>query len=204
MLRALRNQTQSIFFKIFLGFLICGFALWGVGDLTGGANNKPVLSVKNKEISSEEVLQELNKLRYSLPQRPPLKDTVKNGMLQNVLNKFEQELLINKEADFLNLHVPLSVQTKAVRNENAFKNPLGKFSENKYFQSLNNAGLTEKKYLKMIQTEGNFKQLSMPFQFNYTYDNKVVKAIIDWQNEIRDIEFDFMKYIDKKNIQQPD
>ena len=90
MLRALRNQTQSIFFKIFLGFLICGFALWGVGDLTGGTNNKPVLSVENKEISSEEVLQELNKLRYSLPQRPPLKDTVKNGMLQNVLNKFEQ------------------------------------------------------------------------------------------------------------------
>ena len=204
MLRALRNQTQSIFFKIFLGFLICGFALWGVGDLTGGANNKPVLSVENKEISSEEVLQELNKLRYSLPQRPPLKDTVKNGMLQNVLNKFEQELLINKEADFLNLHVPLSVQTKAVRNENAFKNPLGKFSENKYFQSLNNAGLTEKKYLEMIRTEGNFKQLSMPFQFNYTYDNKVVKAIIDWQNEIRDIEFDFIKYIDKKNIQRPD
>ena len=204
MLRALRNQTQSIFFKIFLGFLICGFALWGVGDLTGGANNKPVLSVENKEISSEEVLQELNKLRYSLPQRPPLKDTVKNGMLQNVLNKFEQELLINKEADFLNLHVPLSVQTKAVRNENAFKNPLGKFSENKYFQSLNNAGLTEKKYLKMIQTEANFKQLSMPFQFNYIYDNKVVKAIIDWQNEIRDIEFDFVKYLDKKNIQKPD
>ena len=124
-------------------------------------------------------------------------------MLQNVLNKFEQEILINKEADFLNLHVPLSVQTKAVRNESAFKNPLGKFSENKYFQSLNNAGLTEKKYLEMIRTEGNFKQLSMPFQFNYTYDNKVVKAIIDWQNEIRDIEFDFMKYIDKKNIQQP-
>ena len=204
MLRALRNQTQSIFFKIFLGFLICGFALWGVGDLTGGANNKPVLSVENKEISSEEVLQELNKLRYSLPQRPPLKDTVKNGMLQNVLNKFEQELLINKEADFLNLHVPLSVQTKAVRNENAFKNPLGKFSENKYFQSLNNAGLTEKKYLKMIQTEGNFKQLSMPFQFNYIYDNKVVKAIIDWQNEIREIEFDFVKYLDKKSIQKPD
>ena len=47
MLRALRNQTQSIFFKIFLGLLICGFALWGVGDLTGGINKKPVLSVEN-------------------------------------------------------------------------------------------------------------------------------------------------------------
>jgi len=56
----------------------------------------------------------------------------------------------------------------------------------------------------MIQTEGNFKQLSMPFQFNYIYDNKVVKAIIDWQNEIREIEFDFVKYLDKKNIKKPD
>ena len=204
MLRSLRNQTQSIFFKIFLGFLICGFALWGVGDLTGGANNKPVLSVENKEISTEEVIYELNKLRYSLPQRPSLQDTLKNGMLQNVLNKFEQEILINKEADFLNLHVPLSVQTKAVRNESAFKNPLGKFSENKYFQSLNNAGLTEKKYLEMIQTEGNFKQISMPFQLNHTYDNKIVKAIIDYQNEVRDIEFEFMKYLNKKDIQQPE
>ena len=97
MLRALRNQTQSIFFKIFLGFLICGFALWGVGDLTGGINKKPVLSVENQEINIEEVILELNKLRYSSPQRPSLKETVKNGMLRNVLNKFEQEILIRSE-----------------------------------------------------------------------------------------------------------
>ena len=56
MLRALRNQTQSIFFKIFLGLLICGFALWGVGDLTGGINQKSVLSVQGKEITTEEVI----------------------------------------------------------------------------------------------------------------------------------------------------
>jgi hypothetical protein len=44
MLRTLRNQTQSIFFKAFLFLLIVGFALWGVGDLTGGLNKKPILS----------------------------------------------------------------------------------------------------------------------------------------------------------------
>jgi hypothetical protein len=43
MLRTLRNQTQSIFFKIFLVLLICGFALWGVGDLTGGNTSKSIL-----------------------------------------------------------------------------------------------------------------------------------------------------------------
>ena len=47
MLRALRNQTQSIFFKCFLVLLICGFALWGVGDLTGGSKEVPILTTKN-------------------------------------------------------------------------------------------------------------------------------------------------------------
>ncbi|MDC0456709.1 SurA N-terminal domain-containing protein [Alphaproteobacteria bacterium] len=203
MLRALRNQTQSIFFKIFLGLLICGFALWGVGDLTGGINKKPVLSVETQEINIEQVILELNKLRYSSPQKPSLKETVKNGMLRNVLNKFEQEILINKEADFLNLFVPLSLQTKTIRQEQSFKNPLGKFSENKYLQSLNNAGLTEKKYLEMIKTEANFKQLSMPFQSNDFYSNDITKSIIDWQNEVRNIEFETLDYIDKKDIKEP-
>ena len=203
MLRTLRNQTQSIFFKIFLGLLICGFALWGVGDLTGGINKKTVLSVENKEITTKDVILELNKLRYSSPQRPSLQETVKNGMLQNVLNKFQQEILINKEAEYLNLFVPLSLQTKTIRQEQSFKNPLGKFSENKYIQSLSNAGLTEKKYLELINTGANFKQLSMPFLSNELYNDKIVKRIIDWQNEIRNIEFETINYIDNKEIKEP-
>ena len=61
MLRALRNQTKSIFFKCFLVLLICGFALWGVGDLTGGAGEKKVLTLLMgntfyKQIKNEEAL----------------------------------------------------------------------------------------------------------------------------------------------------
>ena len=59
MLRALRNQTKSIFFKCFLFLLICGFALWGVGDLTGGYKGKDILSVESKSVTVEEVLNEI-------------------------------------------------------------------------------------------------------------------------------------------------
>ena len=81
MLRALRNQTQSIFFKCFLVLLICGFALWGVGDLTGGSKGKSVLSVENQTISIEEALNEINRARYMLPDRPSLEDAIKNGIV---------------------------------------------------------------------------------------------------------------------------
>tara|TARA_Y100000991_G_scaffold213815_1_gene200190 strand:+ start:136 stop:2001 length:1866 start_codon:yes stop_codon:yes gene_type:complete len=203
MLRALRNQTKSIFFKCFLFLLICGFALWGVGDLTGGYKGKDILSVESQSVTVEEVLNEINRARYLLPNRPSIEDAIKEGIHKNILNKFEQEILINAEAKHLSLNVPLSQQMKIIRNEKAFKDPLGKFSQNKFITSLQNAGLSEVKYIEMIKTEKNFKQISMPFMSNDYYNEKIVKKIIDWQNEIRDIEYETFKIIDKNEVKKP-
>ena len=203
MLRSLRNQTQSIFFKAFLFLLIIGFALWGVGDLTGGLNQKPILSVNSKEVTSEEIINELNRLRYTLPQRPSLQEAINNGMLKTVLDKYEQEILINAEASVLNLSVPLKITTTTIGNEKAFKDPLGKFSQTRFLKSLNSAGLSESKYIDSIHTEANYKQLSMPFSNNSLYSNKLIKKLINWQNETRDIDYVFFKNINKESIKQP-
>ncbi len=203
MLRALRNQTQSIFFKCFLVLLICGFALWGVGDLTDGSKGKSVLSVENQTISIEEALNEINRARYMLTDRPSLEDAIKSGMYKSVLNKLEQEILINEEANFLDLNVPLSEKMRLIKEEKAFKDPLGKFSQNKFIQSLKNAGLSEEKYLDTIKTESNFKQLLMPIMNNDYYNEKIIKKIIDWQNEVRDIEYETFKIVNQNTIKEP-
>ena len=203
MLRTLRNQTQSIFFKAFLLLLILGFALWGVGDLTGGFSKKPILSVEMKDITSEEIVTELNRLRYTLPQRPTIQDAINNGMLKTVLDKYEQEILINSEAEALNLYVPLKIITKAIGSEKAFKDPLGKFSQTRFLKSLNSAGLSENKYIETINTEANYKQLAMPFSYNTLYSDKLIKKIIDWQNEVRDVDYIFFKKLNEINIKKP-
>ena len=203
MLRALRNQTQSIFFKIFLVLLICGFALWGVGDLTGGNTSKSILKTNNQNITIERAINDLNRARYSSPKRPSMKETLENGMYNNVLNKLEQEILLNSEGEELELYVPMQVLTRIISDENSFKDPLGKFSQTKFVQSLNNAGLSESKYLEMLKTEANLKQISTPFAINEHYNEKIIKKIIDWQNEIRTIEYDVFPFIDKKNINKP-
>lgn len=204
MLRTLRNQTQSIFFKAFLVLLIIGFAAWGVGDLSGNSNQNSVLSVGKQKITSEEIINELNKVRYRMPQRPSINEAIKNGVLNDVINKFEQEILINAEAKELNLYVPLNIQTMAIRNEQAFKDPLGNFSQVRFLKSLNNAGLNEKKYLDMINIEAYFKQLSMPISLNKTYNTKIVKKLIEWQNEVREIDYFFLDKIKENKIKVPD
>ena len=203
MLRALRNQTKSIFFKCFLVLLICGFALWGVGDLTGGTGEKKILTVHGDHVTVEEVINEVNRLRYSLPDRPSLQEALKKGMHRGVIQRFEKEILLNSEASILDLSVPLTVKTKAIRQENAFMDPLGKFSQNKFLQSLQNAGLSEAKYLEMINSEAYLQQLSMPYSFNDNYDDKISKKIIDWQNETRNINYQKFNMINKKDIAKP-
>ena len=204
MLRTLRNQTQSIFFKAFLVLLIIGFAAWGVGDLSGNSNQNSVLSVGKQKITSEEIINELNKVRYRMQQRPSINEAIKNGILNDIINKFEQEILINAEAKKLNLYVPLNIQTMAIRDEQAFKDPLGKFSQVRFLKSLNSAGLNEEKYLDMINTEAYFKQLSMPISLNKTYNTKIVKKLIEWQNEVREIDYFFLDKIKENKIKVPD
>tara|TARA_B110000858_G_scaffold157557_1_gene180352 strand:- start:111 stop:1739 length:1629 start_codon:yes stop_codon:yes gene_type:complete len=124
-------------------------------------------------------------------------------MLKTVLDKYEQEILINAEASVLNLSVPLKITTTTIGNEKAFKDPLGKFSQTRFLKSLNSAGLSESKYIDSIHTEANYKQLSMPFSNNSLYSNKLIKKLINWQNETRDIDYVFFKNINKESIKQP-
>ncbi len=203
MLRALRNQTNSIFFKCFLVLLICGFALWGVGDLTGGVGEKKVLIVDREYVTVENVINELNRIRYSLPERITLQEAIKEGMHINVLQKFEREILLNTEAKSLHLSVPIDVQTRAIIQENSFKDALGKFSQSKFLQSLKNAGLSEAKYLDIINSEANRKQISMPYSFNENYNKKIIKKLMNWQNETRDINYEIFEMINKEDIPMP-
>ena len=183
--------------------LICGFALWGVGDLTGGSNSKPILETNNQKITLERAINELDRARYSSPSRPSMKEILESGISRTILNNLEQEILLNSEGKDLNLHVPVSILTKTISQENSFKDPLGKFSKTKFAQSLKNAGLSEEKYLSMLKTEVNLKQISTPFEANDHYNEKIIKKIIDWQNEIRTVDYDVFELIDKNNIQKP-
>ena len=49
MLRSMREGAKSPIMKIFLIFLAAGFALWGIGDMSGG-----FLSSGNKAIEAGE------------------------------------------------------------------------------------------------------------------------------------------------------
>ena len=94
MLRSLRDKSQSIFFKLFLVIIVLGFAVWGVGDLTGNNNDQIVFKTKKHEISSSEIMQDFDRLRNSISIPLNSEDAIKNGLLNQVLLKFKLKILI--------------------------------------------------------------------------------------------------------------
>ena len=97
MLRSLRNKSQSIFFKIFLVLIVLGFAAWGVGDLTGGNQNKPIFKTEKHEVGYKQIIKDFDKFRNSVQNPLNVEDAIKNGILNQVLINHKIRILVNEE-----------------------------------------------------------------------------------------------------------
>ena len=120
MLRALRNKSQSFLFKIFLVLIVIGFAAWGVGDLTG---NKipPIFKSNDFEISYEQIINDFNKTRNTNTGMIDVQTAIQNGFLNNVLVRNKAKLILNQEAQYLELAVPRTIIKKQISNNENFK-----------------------------------------------------------------------------------
>ena len=63
-----------------------------------------------------------------------------------------RDVLIRAETQDLGLTVTRGMQSNAIRNEDRFKDELGKFSEGRFMLTLANAGLSETDYLRRVDT----------------------------------------------------
>ena len=200
MLRALRNKSQSFLFKIFLVLIVIGFAAWGVGDLTG---NKipPVFKSNDFEISYEQIINDFNKIRNTNTGRIDVQTAIQNGYLNNVLIRNKAELIINQEAQYLNLGVPRSIIKKQISSDENFKESLNNknvFSEKKFNTLLRNNNITENEYVQNLQLEIlNNKIFEHIYNMKF-YNKSFSKNLYKWQNRELDLNYIFTPYL-KKN-----
>ena len=43
----------------------------------------------------------------------------------------------------------------------------------------------------------------MPFMSNDFYSEKIIKKVMDWQNQIRDIEYEIFDFVNENEIKKP-
>ena len=201
MLRALRNKSQSFLFKIFLVLIVIGFAAWGVGDLT---SNKipPIFKSNDFEISYEQIINDFNKSRVTNTGMIDIQTAIDNGFLNNALIKNKAKLLIDQEAEYLDLTVPRSIIIKQISENDQFKEKINNrnvFSEKKFHSLLRNNNISESEYINNLQIQILSNKIFDHINNINFYNRSFSKDLYKWQNKQLDLDYLFTPYIKKVN-----
>ena len=202
MLRSLRDKSQSIFFKLFLVIIVLGFAVWGVGDLTGNNNDQIVFKTKKHEISSSEIMQDFDRLRNSISIPLNSEDAIKNGLLNQVLLKFKLKILIDEEGTSKNLSIPRDHLLNQISNDKMFQSD-GVFSSKLFKNTLARNNLSENSYLDMLNSQNLQKQILFPINHSENYNFEFSSDFLDWENKKIDLRYYLQPLVDTSLIEKP-
>ena len=152
MLKSMREGAKSPIMKAFLIFLAGGFALWGIGDITSGSfgSGSKAVSAGDKSFSTQEAAVEFDRARRNLGAGISIGEALQTPLLNEVMGSLSRKVLFSAEADRLGLTVTRDMQTSAIRQERAFQDEFGEFTEGRFLQTLGQIGLSEKEYLDRL------------------------------------------------------
>ena len=167
MLRSMREGAKSPIMKVFLLFLAAGFALWGVGDLSGGllSGGNNAVSAGDRKVTIEEAAYEFERNRRTSGRGLAVGEAIQVGLLNEVMGSLARQTLFGAEADRLGVTFTRDMQRDAIAQDPLFQDELGQFAEGRFLQSLRSSGFTEESYLEKL---GNALEV-----------NQILGAVID-------------------------
>ncbi len=185
MLEALRNATGGWIAKIFIGLLVMSFAVWGVADIFGGFGATTVATVGKTEISSvdyqTEFQREMRSLSTRLGRNINFEDATRMGLNTQVLLRLIGDAAIESQAKSLGLGITSRAVSGRLMRETAFKDPEGRFSQEKFYRLLQANGLSEQEFM-MRQ---NRAMILVQLTDTVASSSRVPRVLLDVTNKFR-------------------
>ena len=152
MLRSMREGAKSPIMKIFLIFLAAGFALWGIGDMSGGflSSGNKAIEAGEHSVSATEAATEFERTRITAGAGLSTGEALQAGLLNEVMGTLARQTLYLAEANELGVTSTREMQKKAISREPAFRDENGQFSDFRFRQTLAQAGLNEPDFLTRL------------------------------------------------------
>ncbi|MGC6517685.1 MAG: SurA N-terminal domain-containing protein [Candidatus Puniceispirillaceae bacterium] len=191
MLQAMREGAKSPIMKAFLIFLAGGFALWGIGDITSGSfgSGDKAVSAGDKSFSTQEAAIEFDRARRNLGGGISIGEALQTPLLNEVMGSLSRKALFSAEADRLGLTVTRDMQTQAIRQERAFQDEFGEFTEGRFLQTLGQIGLNEQEYLARLTETLERDQIMGAVSAAAFYPINAAKELAAFQLEDRQAQF---------------
>lgn len=202
MLDAMRRGAVNWLAKILLGLLIIAFAVWGVADVFRGYGRSTLARLGNTEISIDEYRQayqdEMTSISRRLGRRLTAEQAKLLGVEQRTLARLIGVAAIDAHARELHLDLSDKAIADIIKEEPAFQDVTGKFSNDAFRSILRKNGYTEGRYVDSRRKEEVRDQLTETLQAGVAAPQILIDLVNGYREETRVIEFlvpDFDKHI---------
>lgn len=156
MLQIIRSTAGSWVVKILFVVLIISFAVWGIGDITKGAQTG-VAKVGDRNISPQELDQayraEFNRVRQMVGPEFSEEQARQFGLRDRALEQLIQKELLALAADEMGLRIADDTVRAEVLKVPAFKDSFGNFDANLMRALLLQNGLTEAAFVEGVRED---------------------------------------------------
>src|SRR5437879_5565628 len=164
MLDAMRRGAVNWLAKILLGLLIIAFAVWGVADVFRGYGRGTLARIGNTEISVDEYRQayqdELSSISRRLGRRLPVEQAKLLGVEQRTLSRLVSVAAIDMHARDMRLALSDKAIADLIREDPAFVDITGKFSNDTFRAVLRQNGFSEGRYVASRRKDEVREQLT--------------------------------------------
>ncbi|MEC9292357.1 MAG: peptidyl-prolyl cis-trans isomerase [Pseudomonadota bacterium] len=206
MLEALRNSSNSNFFKAFLIILALSFVAWGASDFFTGANNTTAVEVNGEGISVYDVnrqfrdrVQALEK-QYRRKLEPQLISAA--GIDRQVLESLITDTLITGAASDLDLRVSNQQLHNSIVNTGAFNGENGEFDATVYKNLVRAQGYTTESFEAQIRKDLTKSLMSGAF-LNLPVSEQTAAQLAKTGLESLDLSVFYINTADIKDVDVP-
>lgn len=189
MLDALRRGSTGLVAKLLFGLLVLSFTVWGVADVFTGWGRGALAKVGNQEIRAEEFQRtfqnEINVISQQAGRRITSEQAHAYGLDNRVLARLIAWSAVEQHAQSLDLALSDAALIEAMKEDDNFKGPDGKFNRLAFENVLDRLGLSERGFLQLRRRDELREQLTSALLDGVAVPEASIELMNTWRNETR-------------------
>jgi peptidyl-prolyl cis-trans isomerase D len=189
MLDALRRGSTGWIAKLLFALLVLSFAVWGVADVFTGWGRGALAKVGSHDIRVEDYQRafqnEINLISQQSGRRITTEQAHAAGLDNRVLAQLIAWSAVESHANELGLALSDPSLAEAMKNDQAFKGPDGKFNRLAFDNVLDRLGVSERGFLQLRRRDELREQLTSALINGVAVPDSMVDLINNWRAETR-------------------
>jgi peptidyl-prolyl cis-trans isomerase D len=189
MLDALRRGSTGWIAKLLFALLVMSFSIWGIHDAFRGWGSGGLAKVGAHEIRVEDYQRafqnEINVISQQAGRRITTEQAHAAGLDNRVMAQLIAWAAVEAHANELDLALSDPSLAEAMKNDQAFKGPDGKFNRLAFENALERLGVSERGFLALRRRDELREQLTSALINGVAVPDSMIQLLNDWHAETR-------------------